>query len=113
MNYQSIYPITLLLPLRVEIKSTVLYMKHIAKQISDFHIEMLEHNQEEADTIIILHSNDVARKDRSTKLTIVSPDADVFLLLIYFYPNLCTSTIFRTGKKDKARDIDIGCCFWP
>ena len=89
----------------------IVYETHCKTNISDFHIEMLEHNQQEADTIIILHSI-VDRSFLATSiLTILSPDTDVFLVLIYFYPNLCTSTIFRTGKKINVRDIDIGRCF--
>ena len=42
-----------------------------------------------------------------SEVCILSPDTDVFLLLIQFYPQLCASTIFRTGKTTNIRDIDI------
>ena len=92
----------------------VVYETHCKTNISDFHIEMLEHNQEEADTIIILHSIDIARKDRSTKLTIVSPDTEVFLVLIY------TSTLIyapvpssELGKKIKQGISILGVVLMP
>ena len=42
----------------------VVYETHCKTNISDFQIEMLEHNQEEADTIIILYRIAVARNNR-------------------------------------------------
>ena len=51
--------------------------------------------------------------DPFTDLYVVSPllfhvvDTDVLLLLIYYYPQLCASTTFRTGSGNDQRDIEI------
>ena len=65
--------------------------------------ELLQHNQEEAGTLILLQAKNVTDLDPF----IVSPDADVLLLLIYYYPQLRTSTTFRTGSGNDQRDIEI------
>ena len=45
--------------------------------------------------------------DPFKEVTICSPDTDVFLLLVYYQPNLCSKTVFRTGHGKDVRDIDI------
>ena len=45
--------------------------------------------------------------DPFTDLYVVSPDTDVLLLLIYYYPQLCANTTFRTGSGNDQRDIEI------
>ena len=70
-------------------------------------ITNIPHFSPEADTWLILHSIDVATMDPFKEVTICSPDTDVFLLLVYYQPNLCSKTVFRTGRGKDVRDIDI------
>ena len=72
--------------------------------ISDFPDDLRTHSHEEADTLIILHAIDVAKKNPFTQLHLSCSDTDVFLLLLNYYQLICNSTIFRT----KTRDIDVG-----
>ena len=69
------------------------------------------HDHEEADTLLVLHAIDVAKRDPFCKCVIFSPDTDVFLLLVYYSEVLPQMTSFRTGKGDNQRDIDISICF--
>jgi len=69
---------------------------------------LLEHNHEEADTLMILQAKNVYYIDRFSEVYISSSDTDAFLLLIYFYPKLCYATIFRLGEALNVRDINIG-----
>ena len=66
------------------------------------------HEQEEADTLMILYGIEVAHMNPFQELIVCSPDTDVLLLLIFFYQELCTHTIFRTGSGNRIRDINIG-----
>lgn len=65
--------------------------------IPNFAEDLLTHNHEEADTLMILHSIDVAKRNPFQELTVCSPDTDVFLLLIYYQRSLCNQTVFKTG----------------
>ena len=69
------------------------------------------HSQEEADTLTILHSLDVTKRDPFLQHYIVCSDIGVFLLLFHNYPLLCARTVFPTGRGDNKRDIDIGQAF--
>ena len=55
---------------------------------------------EEADTYIVLHSLDVTKRNPFTDLVVYCCDADVLLLLLYCFDELCSSTIFRTTNRD-------------
>ena len=70
--------------------------------------DVLIHDQEEADTLMILYGIVITRLNPFQELVVCSPDTDVLLLLIYFYEQLCPSTIFRTGRTNQVRDINIG-----
>ena len=56
---------------------------------------LLTHNQEETDTLLLLHAITVPKE---AELFVSSPDTDVLLLLVNMYPNLPKSTTFLTGK---------------
>ena len=56
--------------------------------------KLVQHNQEEADTLILFQAKNVTDLDPFTDLYVVSPNADVLLLLIYYYPQLCASKTF-------------------
>ena len=68
---------------------------------------LLHHNHEEANTLLILHSIDVATMDPFKEVTIYSPDTDDFLLLVYYQPNLSSKTVFRTDRGQDVRDMEI------
>ena len=72
----------------------------------NIHIEenLENHDQEEADTILLLHALSV---NKTNELVIESPDTDVLILMINFYPQLPTKTSFQNGKGNQKRKIDI------
>ena len=67
--------------------------------------DLQNHNQEEADTLILLHALSL---DKRANVVVESPDTDVFLLMISMYHLLPPNISFKTGKGDKTREIDIG-----
>ena len=71
----------------------------------------MNHDHEEADTLLILHALDVAKDDPFKECIVLSPDTDVFLLLVHYYQSLPHLTCFRTGKGEKQRNIDIQSCY--
>ena len=56
--------------------------------LENYPIEMLQHDHEEADTLLILQAIDAAKTDPFRECIVYSPDTDVFLLLIYYYESL-------------------------
>ena len=68
-------------------------------------IDMLESNQEEADTRLLLHAES-ARQDYPNKV-VNSPDIDLFILALSKYFSIDSHLYFLTGVKDKRRTIDI------
>jgi len=89
----------------------VTYDKVSISTLADFSDNMKTHDHEEADTLLILHCFDIAKRDPFTTCTVYSPDTDVFLLLIYFYSSLPQSLVFHTGKGKDTRMINIGSCY--
>ena len=75
--------------------------------IKILNVLLSEHNQEEADTLMILCAQYLAIENSEKTLYISSPDTDVLLLLIANYKHLCRKTFFRTGKGDRVRNIDV------
>ena len=74
-------------------------------------VDLERHDHEEADTLLILHATEIAKRIPFSECVIYSPDTDVFLLLIYYYESLPMVTKFWTGKSENLRYIDIGKCF--
>ena len=63
------------------------------------YINELYSNQEETDTRILLQLKYSARHDNDTAV-VVSPDTDVFVLLIHHFPSLGASRLFfKTGRR--------------
>ena len=90
-----------------QIRYAVVFDTDCYTNIEKFDRNLLTHTHEEADTLIILHAVDISSHDPFTELYILSPDTDVFLLLVHFYPSLCPMTVFRTGTGNQRRDISI------
>ena len=82
----------------------VVYDNKCETNISNFENNLRVPCHEEADTLIVLHGIDVAKRDPFQELYIDCWDTDVFLLLLYYFEKLCTRTVFN-GKNDC---IDIG-----
>ena len=85
----------------------VSYATKCISNLEDFVQEMMTHDHEEADTLLLLHAADVSARNPFTELHIYSPDTDVFLLTIHKYPILCASTAFKTGSGKHTRTILI------
>ena len=82
----------------------VVYDNKCETNISNFDNNLRVHSHEEADTLIVLHGIDVAKRDSFQELYVDCCDTDVFLLLLYYFEKLCTRTVFN-GKIDY---VDIG-----
>ena len=85
----------------------VSYATKCISNLEDFAQEMMTHDHEEADTLLLLHAADVSARNPFTELHIYSPDTDVFLLTIHKYPILCTNTALKTGSDKQARAMPI------
>ena len=68
--------------------------------MSDLAVNLKGHCHEEADTCIVLHSLDVAKRNPFSDLVVYCCDTDVLLLLLHYFDNLCSSTVFRTTNRD-------------
>ena len=75
--------------------------------IVDFPDELKFHSHEEADTLIVLQSIDVAKSNPFCQLYVACSDTDVLLLLLYFYLQICYNTIFHTI----TGEVDVGCAY--
>ena len=76
----------------------VSYTTKCISNLEDFAQEMMTHDHEEVDTLLLLHAADVSARNPFTELHIYSPDTDVFLLTIHKYPILCANTAFKIGS---------------
>jgi len=74
--------------------------------LNNIDVQHLYSSQKEADTRIILHSLDAARRG-ATELYIQSPDTDVFVLAIHRYYQLCKDTYLITGVGNKKRLVPL------
>ena len=68
--------------------------------------DLYGNSHEEADTLMIMHAIDVGEMNPFREL-VMSPGTDVLLLLIHYYQQLPTSTIFNNGRDV----VDIGRAF--
>ena len=85
----------------------IVYETKSVTNIAGYPNDLLNHDQEEGDTLLLLQAKNVCDCNPAANVVVVSSDTDVFLLLIHFYPQLCTNTIFRTGTAANTREIDI------
>lgn len=91
----------------IRIDYVVSYETCSLSNLQNFPEEMLLYDHEEADTLMLLHAANVASRNPFAELNIYSPDTDVFLLTIFKYPELCTNTVFQTGRGENTRNIPI------
>ena len=64
-----------------------------------FNPNLLTCNQEEADTGIILHAQDVCRSDLFLEVVVSCFDTDVLLLFLNYLEDLSSCTIFKTSHQ--------------
>jgi hypothetical protein len=81
------------------IQYAVTYEQVTETNIINFADDLKVHDHEEADTLIILHAIDVAIHDPFLKCVILSPDTDVFLLLLHYYESLPQHTLFKREQE--------------
>ena len=91
----------------VNVGYAVSYTTKRISNLEDFAQEIMTHDHEEADTLLLLHSADVSARNLFTELHIYSPDTDIFLLTIHKYPILSANTTFKTGRGKQERTIPI------
>ena len=83
------------------------YNSTAESNIIDFPEELKFHSHEEADTLILLHSIEVDKRNPFCQLYVEWSDTDVLLLLLYFYPQICNNTVFHAN----TRQIDVACAY--
>ena len=96
---------------KIGIAFMITYDTKSVTNIPDLAVEMSIHDHEEADTLLILHAIEVSKTSPFHECIIYSPDTDVFLLLVHYFPELSLATKFQTGKGDQNRTIDVGTCY--
>jgi hypothetical protein len=78
--------------------------EHVAS--NNLNVEHLTSSQEEADTRMILHAIDATDRG-ATSIQIYSPDTDVLVLALCWYPYLGKNTTIVTGTGTKHRTISL------
>ena len=76
------------------------YKQICLTNLQDLNPLLMNHNQEEADTSMVLHAIGVTQRDPSTDLVISYSDTDVLLIVLNYFDSMCLSTIFRTRSHD-------------
>ena len=91
-----------------EINYVIVYDTTCETNIPNLDRSKLSHSHEEADTLLVLHCLDVAKRNPFQETYVLCSDTDVLLLLLSYYEELCAKTVF---KGNDSRDIDIGKAF--
>ena len=68
---------------KTSISYVISYKNKCLTNLRDFGYDLQRHNHEEADTLILLHSFQIAKNDLFREVVIVCSDADVLLMLLY------------------------------
>lgn len=88
------------LQLQLDVEYVIVYRMTCVTNILDLDPELKSYTHEEADTGIVLHAIDVCKRDPFTDLVISCSDTDVLLILLHYFDELSSSTIFRTTQHD-------------
>ena len=67
--------------------------------MASFNPNLLIHNQEEADTGIVLHALDFCKSDSLLQVVVSCPNTNVSLLLLNYFDVLNSCTIFNTSHQ--------------
>ena len=78
----------------------VVYGNCCLANISSLNQELFDYNQEEADKGIVLHALDVTKNDHFTESVIACSDTDVFLILLNYFEDINSCTIFKTSYQE-------------
>ena len=78
----------------------VVYGNCCLTNISSLNQELFDYNQEEADTGIVLHALDRSKNDPFTELGIACSDTDVLLILLNYFEDINSCTIFKTSYQE-------------
>ena len=65
--------------------------------MASFNPDLLTYSQEEVDTEIVLHALDVCRSDPLSEVVASCSDTDVLLLLLNYFDDLNSCTMFKTS----------------
>ena len=77
----------------------IVYGKSCLTNLPDLDQELrTNYIHKEADTGIVLHALDVSKRDQCSELVISCSDTDVLLILLHYFDNLTSSTIFKTTE---------------
>ena len=76
----------------------VVFDRSCFSNLADLEESLKTYGQEEADTGIVLHAIDVCRRDPFSELTISCSDTDVLLILLNYFEQLPSTTIFKTTE---------------
>ena len=83
---------------------------YVTDNLSIMPLKFMNHDHEEADTLLRLHALVVAKDHPFKEWIILSSNTDVFTLLIY-YQSFPHSTYFQTGTGESQHNIDIHSCY--
>ena len=73
----------------------VVFDRSCFSNLADLEESLKTYGQEEADTAIVLHAVDVFGRDPFSELTISCSDTDVLLILLNYFEQLPSTTIFK------------------
>ena len=74
----------------------IVYQQTVLTNLTDFDQHLRSYCHEEADTGIVLHALDVSKRNPFTDMVISCSDTDVLLILLNYFEDLTSSTIFKT-----------------
>ena len=83
------------------------YNSTAESNIVNFPGELKFHSHEEVDTLIALHSIDVAKRNPFCQLHVACSDTDVLLLHLYFYSQICNNAVIHAITPE----IDVKCVY--
>ena len=89
----------------------ITFSKQTKTNIQGFNLDLANHYHEEAETLLVLHAIDVEKSNPFQECIVVSPDTDIFLLLVHYYEQLPNSAGFQTGCGKNKRTISVQQCF--
>ena len=78
----------------------VVYDNYCLRNISSLNWGLFDYNQEQTGTGIILHAPDVSKNGPFTELVIACSDTDVLLILLNYFKNINSCTIFKTSHQE-------------
>ena len=78
----------------------VVYGNFCLTNVFSLNRELFDYNQEDTDTGIVLHALNVSKNDPFTELVITCSDTDVLLILLNYFGDINSCTIFKTSQQE-------------